>query len=193
MANYDAEMQKIAAAHAGARLLLHVCCAPCASYCLEETAHSFRVTALFYNPNLDGEEEFLHRKGELVRYLEATRLAGLLECPYSPEEFAVASHGLEDEPEGGRRCHACFRLRLMRTAQEAKRGGYDFFATTLTLSPLKNAAKINEIGFVVAAETGVEYLPTDFKKRGGYLRSIALSKQYGLYRQNYCGCVFSKR
>ncbi len=191
--NYDRAMQKILANAAGKRLLLHSCCAPCSSYCLEEVAPKIQTTVFYYNPNLDSEEEYLRRKGEQLRFLKETGLADFLDCDYAPEEFAAAARGLEREKEGGARCTKCFELRLLRTAREAKARGYDFFATTLTLSPLKDATRINEIGLRLQEEVGVCYLPTDFKKRGGYLRSVELSGQYGLYRQNYCGCIYSKR
>ena len=178
---------------AGKRLLLHSCCAPCSSYCLEEVARYVKTTVLYYNPNLDSEEEYLRRKGEQVRYLSETGLADLLDCDYSPEDFQKVARGLENEKEGGARCKECFELRLRKTAQEAKKGGYDLFGTTLTLSPLKNAALINALGEKIGREVGVQYLPTDFKKRGGYLRSVELSKEHNLYRQNYCGCEYSKK
>ncbi len=189
--NYDREMTKIVAAEGGKRLLLHSCCAPCSSYCLGEV-RALRTTVFYFNPNLDSEEEYARRKGEQIRFLRESGLADFLDCDYSPELFAEAVRGTEGEPEGGARCTRCFALRLRRTAEEAKARGYDFFATTLTVSPLKDAARINAIGFSLAEELGVRYLPSDFKKRGGFLRSVELSKQYGLYRQNYCGCVYSK-
>ena len=174
-------------------LLLHSCCAPCSSYCLKETAKAFRVTVFYYNPNLDCEAEYVKRKSEQLRFLRETGYADFLDCDYSPEEFAEAVEGYEQEPEGGARCSRCFRLRLEKTARAAKAGGFDYFGTTLTVSPLKNAALINEIGYELQDLYGVKYLPSDFKKRGGYYESVALSKQYGLYRQNYCGCVYSQR
>ncbi len=191
--NYDAVMQKmIAAAPPGRRLLLHSCCAPCSSYCLEQLHEAFRVTVYYFNPNLDSEEEYLRRKGEQIRLLRETGWADILDCDHAPETFAEISRGRETMREGGERCLLCYRLRLSHTARAAREGGYDLFATTLTVSPLKNAAKLNEIGYALQEEYGVAYLPSDFKKRGGYLRSVELSRRYGLYRQNYCGCVFSK-
>lgn len=186
-------MREILSKNAGKRVLLHSCCAPCSSYCLEEIAHTMSVTVLYYNPNLDSREEYERRKAEQVRFLETTGLADLLDCDYSPGEYERAVAGFEGEKEGGARCERCFALRLRRTAEEAKRGGYDFFATTLTVSPLKNAETINRIGFALQEELEVMYLPSDFKKRDGYLRSVRLAKEYGLYRQNYCGCKFSRR
>ena len=177
------------------RLLLHCCCAPCSSYVLEYLSEYFRITCFFYNPNITEEEEYRKRAGELRRLIGAMPMkyrAEFREGPYDPEEYFLASEGLESEREGGLRCHACFRLRLRKAAEEAALGGYDFYTTTLTISPLKNAPAINAIGEALGRDCGVAWLPSDFKKKNGYLRSIELSKEYGLYRQNYCGCVFSK-
>ena len=191
--NYDERIRALISEGNGGKLLLHSCCAPCSSYCLKETAKAFRVTVFYYNPNLDCEAEYVKRKSEQLRFLRETGYADFLDCDYSPEEFAEAVEGYEQEPEGGARCSRCFRLRLEKTARAAKAGGFDYFGTTLTVSPLKNAALINEIGYELQDLYGVKYLPSDFKKRGGYYESVALSKQYGLYRQNYCGCVYSQR
>ncbi len=191
--NFDKQMQEIRARDAGKRLLLHSCCAPCSSYCLEELAPYFKTTVFYYNPNLDCAEEYGRRREEQERLLLETGQAKFYDCGYDHSEFLEAARGLEGEEEGGARCRQCFLLRLSRTAQEAKAGGFDYFGTTLTVSPLKNAPLINELGFALAEQYGVSYLPTDFKKRGGYLRSVELSKEHGLYRQNYCGCEFSKR
>ena len=191
--NYDKKMLQICEEGAGKTLLLHSCCAPCSSYCLGEVAKHFKTTVLYYNPNLDTEEEYEKRKAEQIRFLRETGLAELLDCDYSPEDFEKIAAGYESEKEGGARCARCFRLRLEKTAQTAKQGGFDYFGTILTVSPLKNARLINEIGFALEQELGVKYLPSDFKKRGGYLRSIELSKEHGLYRQDYCGCQYSKR
>ncbi len=190
--NFDKSMQE-EFTHAQGRLLLHSCCAPCSSYCLQETAAVFSVTVFYYNPNIDSRGEYEKRKAEQIRFLTETELGDFLDCDYLPEEFEAAASGLEDEPEGGKRCAKCFRLRLEKTARQAKEGGYDYFATTLTLSPLKNADLINQIGYSLEREYGVKYLPSDFKKRGGYLKSIELSKKHSLYRQNYCGCKYSKK
>ena len=191
--NYDKEMLAVLKAHAGERLLLHSCCAPCSSYCLTQVAPLVRTTVFYFNPNLDSEEEYLRRKGEQVRLLKETGLADLLDCDYESEAFSAAARGYENEKEGGARCMRCFALRLERTAAAAKEHGFDLFGTTLTVSPLKNSDAINKIGFAAAEKYGVTYLPSDFKKRGGYLRSVELSREFGLYRQNYCGCVYSKR
>ncbi len=190
--NYDKLMQEELKGAQDKRLLLHSCCAPCSSHCLSELSPQIGVTVLYYNPNLDCAEEYEKRKREQIRFLRETGLADFLDCGYAPEDFLSAVCGLEEEKEGGARCAVCFRLRLERTAREAKARGFDYFATTLTVSPLKNAKLINTIGFAVAEEAGVKYLPSDFKKRGGYLHSVQLSEEYGLYRQDYCGCAFSK-
>ena len=190
--NYDKRMQEELRGAQDKRLLLHSCCAPCSSHCLSELSPQIGVTVLYYNPNLDCAEEYEKRKREQIRFLRETGFADFLDCDYAPEDYISAVRGLEGEKEGGARCAVCFRLRLERTAREAKLRGFDYFATTLTVSPLKNAKLINTIGFAVAEEVGVPYLPSDFKKRGGYLHSVRLSEEYGLYRQDYCGCAFSK-
>ena len=190
--NYDKRMQEELRGAQDKRLLLHSCCAPCSSHCLSELSPQIGVTVFYYNPNLDCAGEYEKRKREQLRFLRETGLADFLDCDYAPEEYLSAVRGLEGEREGGARCSVCFRLRLLRTAREAKARGFDYFATTLTVSPLKNAKLINTIGFAVAEEAGVKYLPSDFKKRGGYLHSVRLSEEYGLYRQDYCGCAFSK-
>lgn len=190
--NYDKLMQEELRGARDKRLLLHSCCAPCSSHCLSELSPQIGVTVLYYNPNLDCAEEYEKRKREQLRFLRETGLADFLDCDYAPEEYLFSVRGLEEEKEGGARCAVCFRLRLERTAREAKARGFDYFATTLTVSPLKNAKLINTIGFAVAEEVSVRYLPSDFKKRGGYLHSVRLSEKYGLYRQDYCGCAFSK-
>ena len=190
--NYDDLMRQILGRSAGETLLLHSCCAPCSSYCLEQVSSALKTTVFYYNPNLDSLEEYEKRKKEQIRLLEETGLADFLDCGYAPEDYEEIAAGMESEPEGGARCERCFRLRLARTAREAKARGYRYFGTTLTVSPLKNARLINAIGYELQEEFGVNYLPSDFKKRGGYLRSIELSREHSLYRQNYCGCKFSK-
>ena len=177
---------------AGKKLLLHACCAPCASSCLERLEGLMDVTALFYNPNIE-TQEYLRRKDELIRFIGETGTAKFLDCEHRKEQFYAAVAGLEGEKEGGARCAKCFKLRLDFTARTAAQEGYDYIATTLTVSPLKNARLINEIGEECAEEHGVKWLPSDFKKGDGYLRSCILSKEHGLYRQNYCGCIFSKK
>ena len=175
-------------------LLLHVCCAPCASHELTFLPDVFDVTAFYYNPNITDDEEREKRYAELERLIkEMCPQVGLIEGAADKEKFLTAVKGLESAPEGGLRCAKCFALRLEETAKRAAEEGFDYFATTLTLSPLKNPMLINEIGEKMGEKYGVKYLASDFKKDGGYQHSIELSKQYDLYRQNYCGCVFSKR
>ena len=176
------------------RLLLHSCCAPCSSYVLEYLSKFFEITVYFYNPNIFPEAEFLKRLREeemLVDRMEFVHPVRVIGGAWESEEFYRAARGYEDAPEGGERCFRCYGLRLREAAKVAKAGGYDFFMTTLTISPLKNADKLNEIGEKVGKEFGVRWLPSDFKKRDGYKRSIELSREYGLYRQDYCGCVYS--
>ncbi len=193
--NYDKEMEKIINTHSTRgekpKLLLHSCCAPCSTACIERLKDFFELTVYFYNPNLDSEEEFSLRAKEQVRYCESELVDVYVE-KYVPQEFYNVVKGLEHVLEGGARCEKCFYLRLKRTAEKAKELGFDYFTTTLTVSPLKNATKLNQIGQNIEREVGVKFLPTDFKKRNGYLRSIQLSKENELYRQNYCGCEFSK-
>ncbi len=177
-------------------LLLHACCAPCSSYCLEYLSQYFSITVLFYNPNISPAAEYQKRVDEIKRLiseLPAKNKISLIEGRYLPEEFYTSVKGLENEPEGGKRCHVCYELRLHEAAVVAKELGYDYFTTTLSISPLKDADKLNEIGKKLSDEYGISYLYSDFKKKNGYKRSIELSKEYKLYRQNFCGCVFSKR
>lgn len=191
--NYDTLMrQEMEKAPDGSRLLLHCCCAPCSTYCLQTLHERFRISVYFYNPNFDTEEEFRRRRQEQVRLLYETGWADMLECTYANEDFEEIAKGKEKAKEGGERCRKCFYLRLEKTAKAAKEYGYDYFATTLTVSPLKNAELINQIGFELAEKYDIKYLPSDFKKRNGYLQSVSLSKEFSLYRQNYCGCRFSK-
>ncbi len=177
-------------------LLLHACCAPCSSYCLEYLSQHFSITVLFYNPNISPAEEYQKRVDEirrLISELPAKNKISLIEGRYLPEEFYNSVKGLELEPEGGKRCPVCFELRLREAALTAKKLGFDYFTTTLSISPLKDAEKLNDIGKMLSDEYGVAYLYSDFKKKNGYKRSIELSREYNLYRQNFCGCVFSKR
>lgn len=176
-------------------LLLHSCCAPCSSYVLEYLSRYFSITVYYYNPNITPESEFRHRAEEqkrLIQEMELPEAVTFLEGPYEPARFEALATGLEQEPEGGRRCAACFRLRLEQAAATAAEAGMDYFTTTLSISPLKNAALLNAIGGELAQTYGVPYLFSDFKKREGYKRSCVLSATYGLYRQDYCGCRFSK-
>lgn len=178
------------------RLFLHACCAPCSSYVMEYLSQYFEITIFFYNPNIAPVEEYSHRVAEIRRLIgemEFVHPVTLVEGRYDPEEFYELAKGLEDVPEGGERCFRCYRLRMEEAAKLAKEGGYDYFTTTLSISPLKNAQKINEIGEELAEIYKVPHLTSDFKKKNGYKRSIELSHEHALYRQNYCGCVFSKK
>ena len=177
-------------------LLLHSCCAPCSSYCLEYLSQYFKITVFYYNPNIYPEEEYRKRVAEQQKFIEKLPVKypiHFVEGAYEKERFYEMAKGLEDCPEGGERCFKCYRLRMEEAAKFAEEGGYDYFTTTLSISPLKNAEKINEIGEELAEIYKVPHLPSDFKKKNGYKRSIELSHEYDLYRQNYCGCVFSKR
>lgn len=192
--NYENMMtEQIKGVKKGERLLLHSCCAPCSSACLERLKEHFSVTVLYYNPNIDEREEYEKRKAEQIRFLKETGWADFLDCDHEAERFLQMSQGMENEPERGARCYRCYALRLEKTAQVAKENGFAYFATTLTLSPYKNAEWLNEIGENVGGMYEVNYLYTDFKKKGGYHRSVELSNEYGLYRQDFCGCKFSKR
>ena len=176
-------------------LLLHSCCAPCSSYVLEYLSQFFNITVLYYNPNISPKDEYLYRLQEekrLISEMKFKNLVKILDCDYNADEFFTVAKGLEKEPEGGKRCEKCFDLRLDFTAKTAKENKFDYFATTLTISPLKNANLINQIGESLAEKYNVKYLSSDFKKKEGYKRSIILSKEYNLYRQNYCGCIYSK-
>lgn len=177
-------------------LLLHSCCAPCSSYVLEYLSEYFQITVFYYNPNIYPESEYRMRAEEQMRFIKAlsTRYpVNFIEGTYVPSEFYHCVKGMEQIPEGGERCFACYRLRLEAAAQTAKEQGLDYFASTLSISPLKNAVKLNEIGEQLAKTYGVHWLPNDFKKKNGYKRSTELSKEYGMYRQDYCGCVYSLR
>lgn len=238
--NYQKELEKVIGSLGGKRprLLLHACCAPCSSYCLEYLREYFDITVFYYNPNITVAAEYAKREAEEKRLIEtyneqvtnhdfsdadhnsdkrfedecsvgmnSTSHAGIIhisEAEYDPERYLEAVKGLESEPEGGARCARCFELRLRRTMEEAVRLGSDYVTTTLTISPLKNAALLNSIGMRLAEEYShnddndgnscdIRWLPSDFKKKGGFQRSIDLSHTFGLYRQNYCGCTFSRR
>ena len=177
------------------KLFLHSCCAPCSSYVLEYLSEYFEITVFYYNPNIYPPREYEERAGEQKRFIEqfpARYPISYVEGNYDTKRFYEMAKGLEHIPEGGERCFRCYELRMREAAVLAKEGGYDFFTTTLSISPLKNAQKLNEIGEALQTELGIRHLPSDFKKKGGYQRSTQLSKEYELYRQNYCGCVFSK-
>lgn len=181
------------------RLLLHSCCGPCSTACIERVLPDYKVTVFFYNPNITDREEYEKRKESQIKFInlyneklpEEDRVE-FIEGEYMPEEFFEAARGLEAEPEGGARCTECFKLRLERTAQAAYRTGNNLFGTTLTVSPHKNYNLVSAIGCELANKYGLEFLDLDFKKKAGFQRSIQMSKEYGLYRQNYCGCEFSK-
>ena len=197
--NYQIEMERelarIQADGRRPRLLLHSCCAPCSSLVLERLMNVFDLTVFYYNPNIAPREEFLRRVEEQQRLIDAMpheRPIDLIQGEYDDRAFYELARGHEQDPEGGERCTACFRLRLGKTAEVAAQGGFDYFTTTLSISPLKDAQRLNAIGAVLSAETGVPYLFSDFKKRNGYKRSCELSAQYGLYRQDYCGCIYSR-
>ncbi|MDY6367264.1 MAG: epoxyqueuosine reductase QueH [Clostridia bacterium] len=192
MINYDKQMQKIIAGFSGKpKLLLHACCAPCSTAAIDKLIDFFDITVYFYNPNIDTEKEYFTRAEEEKRYCKNFDIPVVVK-PYNPSEFYQAVKGYELYPEGGARCELCFKLRLFNAANYAKENGFDYFTTTLTLSPLKNAELLNKIGFDAENEYKVKFLPSDFKKRDGFLKSVKLSEKFGLYRQNYCGCAFSK-
>ena len=196
--NYQKELDNIIAGHGQRReaptLFLHSCCAPCSSYVLEYLSAFFRITVFYYNPNIYPAEEYGKRVEEqknLIEKLPSVYPIKFVEGVYDKERFYEMAKGLEQVPEGGERCFRCYELRLRETARLAAERGFDYFTTTLTISPLKNAAKLNEIGGLLGEESQTVWLPSDFKKKNGYKRSIELSKEYNLYRQDYCGCVFS--
>ncbi len=193
--NYQRELDKIIASigETKPKLLIHSCCAPCSSYVLEYLEKYFEITVLYFNPNIYPEEEFYKRLEEQKRLISSMNLdINVIDVGYASELFYDAVKGLENEPEGGRRCEKCFILRLDKTAEIAKNQNFDFFTTTLSISPLKDEQLLNSIGGMLAEKYGVPYLYSDFKKKNGYKRSIELSKKYDLYRQNYCGCVYSQ-
>lgn len=197
--NYQLELDKIINKIEGENttksLLLHSCCAPCSSYVLSYLNKYFNITVFYYNPNITNKEEYLKRKQEQIRLiteLPAENKIKILDADYNPEKFFEISKGLEDCREGGERCFKCYELRLKATAEAAKENDFDYFCTTLTISPLKNAQKINEIGHMLGDEYGIPFLPSNFKKKDGFKKSIELSRIYNLYRQNYCGCIYSK-
>ena len=190
--NYQLETDRCIAGLSGEKptLLLQSCCGPCSSYVLEYLTKYFDVTVLYYNPNIQPEEEYekrLHYQREVLKHIPAK----LMDCAYDGAAFRAAAAGYENETEGGERCTRCFRLRLEETAKRAGDGGFAWFCTTLTVSPHKDSVRINAIGQELAARYGVRWLPCDFKKRDGYLRSIRLAEEYGLYRQDWCGCAYS--
>ena len=191
----DKTIEQIKLSEQKPRLLLQCCCAPCSSYVLEYLSEYFDITLFFYNPNMSSDAEYDKRAKELVRLVGEMGLVG---CkiqiePYNPQEFFEIAKGKEMLAEGGERCFACYRLRLEKTAKKAKEENFDYFCTTLSISPHKRADKLNEIGGELSEIFGVKYLYSDFKKNNGYIRSIELSRKFDLYRQNFCGCVYSKK
>lgn len=196
--NYQKELELVLKKEEGKlpSLLLHSCCAPCSSYVLEYLSRYFGITVFYFNPNIYPEEEYRYRADEqrrLIAQMQTAHPVGFLEGRFEPSEFYQAVRGFEHVPEGGERCRLCFRLRLGETARAAAEGGFGYFTTTLTISPMKNAQILNQIGMEEAQKYGVRWLPSDFKKKNGYKRSIELSREYQLYRQDYCGCVYSLR
>lgn len=181
------------------RLLLHACCGPCSTSCVERVADEYEVTLYYYNPNIMDREEYLRRREALLKFIDAfnadnegrTRVE-YLEGEYDPERFIRLAESMKDEPEGGKRCDMCFAMRLSDTAKMAKELGYDYFTTTMSVSPHKDYKTIAELGFSLEENTGVKYLDIDFKKRNGFGRSVEMSKMYGLYRQNFCGCEYAR-
>lgn len=175
-------------------ILLHSCCAPCSSYCIEFLSQFFFVTVFYYNPNIYPDSEYYHRvkeQQEFIKRFPVKHPVSFIDGDYDTNEFYRVARGLENEPERGARCSECFKLRLGRTAQVAAEKGFDYFTTTLTISPMKDAALLNHIGAEMGEKAGVKWLPSDFKKKNGYLRSCQISHEYGIYRQDYCGCIFS--
>lgn len=191
----DNTIKKITSENRVPKLIIHSCCAPCSSYVLEYLSRYFKITVLYYNPNIFPKEEYEYRISEQERLIDSMQFVNdvkLIASGYTPEDFYSAVKGNENEPEGGKRCRLCFNVRLRYTAALAKKMNFDYFTTTLSISPLKNAEVLNKLGAEIGKEYGVEYLQSDFKKRNGYKRSVELSKKYGLYRQDYCGCIYSK-
>jgi len=198
MMNYQLKLENILKENKDKtpKLLLHSCCAPCSSYVLEYLTNYFDITILFYNPNISLEKEYQKRLNEikkLVKEIPHNNKIEIVEGRYEPKEFFDIAKGLEDAKEGGERCFKCYRLREEEAAKYAKENNFDFFTTTLSISPHKNAQKLNEIGEELSKIYEINYLYADFKKKGGYQRSIELSREYDLYRQDFCGCVYSKR
>lgn len=195
--NYDLLMQKeIESLDGVPTLLLHVCCAPCSSACLKRLCDYFHVTVFYYNPNITDYDEYQKRLDEVKRFIQEFPVkypVDLIEGKYNPEAFLEMASGLEDAPERGRRCYKCYELRLIETLKVAEEKEFDYFTTTLTLSPYKNADWLNQIGEDISKDSKVKFLYSDFKKRDGYHESILFSNKYKLYRQNYCGCIYSRK
>ena len=194
--NYQIKMEKIIDSLTFTpKLLLHACCAPCSSYVLETLSRYFKISIVYYNPNITSKEEYNKRLNELKKFINLVKYENkidIIECGYDNQDFFKAVKELEKEKEGGKRCYECYKLRMDYTAKLALDLGYDYFTTTLSISPYKNANWLNEIGEILEKKYGVKYLYADFKKKNGYKRSIELSSRYNLYRQDYCGCIYSK-
>ena len=200
MLNYqlllDKELESIIKSNKVPTLLLHACCAPCSSYVLEYLSKYFKVTILYYNPNITDKNEYFKRLNEIQNFIKKinyTNSVDIMDVEYNPDEYFNIVKGLEKDKEGGIRCYKCYEMRMDKTALIAKLNNYDYFTTTLSISPYKNSKWINEIGEHLQDKYNIKYLYADFKKRNGYKKSIELSKEYNLYRQNYCGCIYSKR
>ena len=195
--NYDNEMEKvIKELKFVPKLLLHSCCAPCSSAVITKLKDYFDITVIYYNPNIEPYEEYIKRKEEqkrLLKLLESKNKIDFIDCDYDNDKYHELVKGHEDDPERGNRCYICYSQRMEYTAKKAKENNYDFFGTTLSVSPYKISRWINEIGYDLSEKYNVSYLPSDFKKRDGYKKSIELSKKYNLYRQNYCGCIYSQK
>ncbi|HAB66009.1 MAG TPA: hypothetical protein DCE23_01445 [Firmicutes bacterium] len=191
----EEEISKIKETSKVPNILLHSCCAPCSSHVIDTLTPYFNITILYYNPNIEPYEEYLHRKEEEIRFINSypnINKLDIIDCDYDNKEFHEISKGLEQVKEGGARCLKCYNLRMEYTASKAKELNYDYFATTLTVSPLKNSTILNKIGERLSTKYNIKYLYSDFKKKNGYLHSIQLAKEYNLYRQDYCGCIYSK-
>lgn len=198
--NYNIKMEEILeelkSKNIVANLLLHSCCGPCSSAVIERLTPYFNITVIYYNPNIEPMEEYNKRKQEqisLIKQIPTTNKLDIIDCDYDNDKYHQAVNGLEQEIEGGKRCFKCYELRLDYTAKKALELNYDYFGTTLSVSPYKNSAKLNEIGLKLENKYHIKYLVSDFKKQNGYKRSIELAKEFNLYRQNYCGCIYSKR
>ena len=193
--NYQKKLEELVSTFTSKpTLLLHSCCGPCSTRVIDYLKDYFEITVFYYNPNIEPIEEYLHRKSEQIRFINEYKESKInfLDCDYDNEAFKKIAVGLENVPEGGSRCNKCFYLRLKKTAEVAKTNKYDYFGTTLTVSPHKNSSIINEIGEHISNEVGINYIYGDFKKQDGYKKSIELSKVYNLYRQDYCGCLYGK-
>lgn len=193
--NYQKKLEELVKTfHTKPTLLLHSCCGPCSTWVIDYLKDYFEITVIYYNPNIEPEEEYLHRKKEQIRFLQEYQKAqvNFLDCDYDNPSFKEIAKGLEKEKEGGARCNKCFYMRLFKTASMAKAKGFAYFGTTLTVSPHKNSRLINEIGECIAKKLDVAFIYGDFKKNDGYKKSILLSQEYNLYRQDYCGCLYGK-